>query len=327
MSIDKRTSYTAADSLPIKVLLDSDLVKVAKEQRIISPIHIQMIPTNRCNLKCSFCSCSERAKELELDFELMKRIIDKCKALGTKAVTLTGGGEPLLYRHFNDMVEYYVKSDIKVGLVSNGMALHKADSTVLNKVTWCRISNGDDRSFTDKYYETLSSVVKNAPNVDWAFSHVVSTKPNLYEISRVVEFANRHNFTHVRLVADLFHPGDVDMTGIREYLHEKNISDERVIYQNRKEYTQGGDCYIGYLKPLIGADGRVYLCCGVQYALSEPTKDLPNELCLGDAINMDQIIAKSSTPANGHICVKCYYSNYNSILKSLVSDIEHKEFL
>lgn len=325
--IDKKTSYTAADSIPIKVLMDDDLITSIKQDGIIKPIHIQIIPTNRCNLNCSFCSCSVRTKDQELDFELMKKIIDKCKNLGTKAVTITGGGEPILYRHFNEMIDYFDNKGIKIGLVTNGIGLHKVDIEKLNKVTWCRISNGDERTFDDKYSDMLSSVVTNASKVDWAFSHVLSDNPNLELIGKMVNFSNLHNFTHVRLVSDLFRPEDISMKGIKDYLAENNISDKLVVYQNRKNYTRGGDCYIGYLKPLIGADAKVYLCCGVQYALDPPTYDLPQELCLGDAINIDKIIKDSSSPANGHICVKCYYMNYNIILKSMMSKIDHKEFL
>lgn len=327
MNEDKKTSYTAADSIPLKMLLDEDLLSNIINKRTIPPIHIQLIPTNKCNMDCSFCSCSERTKDQELDFMLLKRIVRICKRLGTKAVTITGGGEPLLYLYFNNMIDFLYDLDIKMGLVTNGLVLHKANLETLAKLTWCRISNGDERRFSDKYKENLTTVVKACPNVDWAFSHVVSTTPNLEEITKIVAFANENNFTHVRLVADLFTPENVDMAGIKKHLKDNNIDDSKVIYQNRKEHTAGGDCYIGYLKPLIGADANIYWCCGVQYALPVPHKDLPAELCSGPALEMANYISESNKPLNGHQCVKCYYMNYNTILKALMSDINHKEFV
>ena len=323
MNTDIKASYTAANSIPVKILLDEELIKAFRNGRIL-PRHIQFIPTNRCNMNCPFCSCSERNKKLELDFKLACRIIDLCHKLGTKAVTITGGGEPLLYPQFNELLAYFISKNIKVGLVSNGLLLH---TSRLDGITWCRISNGDYRTFSTEYEKNLKETVGKYPGIDWAFSHVVSEFPNLDEIGRIVQFGNENSFTHIRLVSDLFKPENVPMDPIRKYLREKGINDTRVIYQGRKEYTKGGDCYICFLKPLIGPDAKVYTCCGVQYALKEPSMDLPPELCLGDALEMDKIISGSNKPFDGKICVKCYYENYNIILKSLLSNIEHQDFL
>lgn len=325
--IDIKASFTAADSIPIKVLLDKDVIHNATVHEKLTPVHIQFLPTNRCNLNCNFCSCSERNKNLEINFEHAKRIIDKCKHLGTKSVTITGGGEPLLYSKFDELVDYFWKNDIKIGLVSNGLLLHKAKKDCLKKLTWCRISNGDERKFDDLYQKRLSKIVNIASGVDWAFSHVVSSSANHDEIRQLINFANKHNFTHVRLVSDLFQPHQIDMDTLKRFLLKRGVDDSRVVYQQRKAYKRGGDCFIGFLKPLIGPDEKVYACCGVQYALEYPSKDLPEELSLGDALDMDRIMERSNIPLNGSICAKCYYTNYNILLKGLLKEVVHKEFI
>jgi len=53
--MNKKDSYTAADAFPIKVLKNSIL-----QNGKIKPFHIQLYPTNVCNLNCSFCSCANR---------------------------------------------------------------------------------------------------------------------------------------------------------------------------------------------------------------------------------------------------------------------------
>lgn len=323
---DTKSSYTSADTVPIKTLLDQDLVQNARKG-IIPPIHAQVIPTNKCNLNCPFCSCSKRTKELEMNIAKAFDMVDLLKFCGCKAMTITGGGEPLKYDHLEAFMNYVHKNEIKMGLVTNGLLLDRVSPDTLNLLTWCRISNGDDRRFIGKYPEMLAEVTSAAGNVDWAFSHVVSNKPNYEEIARVVAFANRAAFTHVRLVADLFAPEAINMKDVQLYLKSKNINDQRVIYQERKAHTRGGECYIGYLKPLISPDFKIYACCGVQYALATPSYDLPEELCLGSVFDLKMIVAKSRIPFHGEMCVKCYYMNYNTILKSMLSNIEHREFL
>lgn len=326
-NIDIKTSFTAADSIPLKVLLDKELQQQIEACGRLLPLHIQFLPTNRCNLKCSFCSCSERDANLEMDFTLAQAIIEKCAKAGTKAVTITGGGEPVLYPHFSELIECFEANGIKIGLVSNGLLLHTLSSDTLAKITWCRISNDDYRKFTATYKKHLTGVVCGAPGVDWAFSHVVSSSPNYDEIARIVGFANDHDFTHVRLVADLFHPEDIDMEEIKSELLRRKVNDSRVIYQGRKAFERGNDCYIGYLKPLIGPDAKVYACCGVQYALEVPSKDLPHELCLGEALEIEEIMSRSDIPLDGSVCVKCYYNNYNNILRGMLKSVVHREFV
>lgn len=326
-SIDIKTSFTAADSVPLKVLLDKELQNRIQDYERLVPLHIQFLPTNRCNLNCSFCSCSERDSNLEIDFDLAKKIIQKCKKAGTKAVTITGGGEPIMYPYFSELVECFCEHEIKIGLVTNGLLIHSVPKEILKQITWCRISNDDNRKFSSTYRKNLTKVVTEVHEVDWAFSHVVSNCPNLDEIARIVEFANEHNFTHIRLVADLFHPEDINMENLRYELHSRKVDDSKVVYQGRKSFERGGDCYIGYLKPLIGPDAKIYACCGVQYALEVPSKDLPHELSLGNALEIGEIMTRSNIPLDGTRCVKCYYNNYNSLLRGMLKSLVHKEFV
>lgn len=324
-NVDKLVSYTSASVLPLKVILSDTLLKAVKHG-IIPPLHIQFIPTNKCNLNCAYCSCSERTKNLDMDLDTAKRIIDTCRSLGTKAVTITGGGEPLCYPHFDELVDHFSASGMKIGLVTNGLLLHKVAPDTLRKVTWCRISHGDDREFRSNYAKSLDEVVSDVSGVDWSFSYVVTSEPNMCCIRQLVDFANQHNFTHVRLVSDLLDLEHViDMSKVRDALD--GIDDSIVIYQGRKDYVRGGDCYICYLKPVIGVDHRVYACCGVQYALEVPDRDMPLGFSLGMAENMEEITSGSSQPFDGSRCVRCYYNDYNVLLGAMLKDIKHREFL
>jgi len=262
-----------------------------------------------------------------MSWDTAKTVIDLAKSLGAKAVTITGGGEPLCYPHFEELVDYFFQTGIKIGLVTNGLLLHKVSAETLQKVVWCRISSGDDRAFDTKYQARLEKAVWSAPNVDWAFSHVVGEQPNIPTIARVVAFANRNRFTHVRLVADLFIPEAIGMSGVKSWLTQMKVDDSIVIYQPRNQYVRGGDCYICYLKPVIGPDVKVYTCCGVQYALDPPSRDMTEPLCLGSALELDKIIARSNKPFDGSICKKCYYTAYNQILRTMLSEIKHAEFV
>ena len=195
-------------------------------------------------------------------------------------------------------------------------------------LTWCRISSGDHRKFTSSYAKKLEYAVNEGNCVDWAFSHVVSKEPNLETIAGIIDFANKHDFTHVRLVSDLFNPEDVNMDPIKNYLKGRDIDDSLVIYQARKNYTGGREkCLISLLKPVVGPDGSVFPCCGVQYAESEPSKDLSDSMSMGDYKDFVNRINNSDS-FNGSKCAKCYYDDYNEVL-DLMTDrkIDHVNFV
>jgi len=324
--LDKLASYTAASAVPLKVLLDQDLLESMALGKII-PVHPQLVITNRCNLNCHFCSCADRDKGLELSLDEVTSVLDDLRRLGAKAITITGGGEPLLHPHFNEIIHHCRNIGLKVGLVTNGLLLRKFTKKTLDILTWCRISSEDDRLFSDAYSESLKKVVRGSPGVGWAFSHVTTSKPSFEVIGKIVDFSNRNNLTHVRLVSDLFQVEGTDLESVKAYLTEHKIDDKLVIYQGRKDFTVGSDCLIGFLKPTIYPDHKVYVCCGAQYALSESSRDMPRELALGTIETLNELYSGPVRVFDGSVCSKCYYSSYNTLLSTLLKGIEHKEFV
>ena len=329
-----RASYTAANTFPVKLFLNDELLHTIREHKKIPPVHVQLNPTNKCNFNCKFCSCSARDKKLEMSFEDIMEIMNKAKKCGCQAVTITGGGEPLMHPRIKDIISGIHQLGIEIGLVTNGVFLSKLTENELSKITWCRISSGDNEEYTkygiqnNKYTENLEEVVKMGKNVDWAFSHVVSRNPNYDTIKKIIEFANDHNFTHVRLVSDLLDLEAVsDMSVIKKKLQSMGIDDNIVIYQGRKEFTRGTKkCYISLLKPVITPDGYIVACCGWQYRHKNPSRDYDIGENMGLAKDIDKVYNEQRY-FDGSNCYRCYYKEYNDALTMLLSDVKHKKFV
>ena len=327
---DNKASFTAADAFPVKVLQNTELIKSITQDRIIPPLHVQLIPTNRCNLTCKFCSCAEEDRSLEMSFEGMFNTVETLCNLGMKSVTITGGGDPLMFKYLEDLLTLLHAKGVKIGLVTNGVILSRIPNLDLSAVTWCRISHSDDREFSEEYASRLVVAMKNNPTVDWAFSYVVSTLPNLEQIAWLIKVANYAKCTHVRLVADLLCPGDVPMELLEAVLDPVVAAcSVPAIFQQRDTPEPGGNCRICYLKPVVTPDYKVYACCGAQYALDPPTKSFPKELCLGTVAEFPRVIAEDSSKpfAGGNLCKVCYYQSYNRTLDMLLAETVHKEFV
>ena len=82
---------------------------------------LQVHPTRLCNLSCSHCyTDSSPAHHGSLDPALLCRAIADAGALGFDVLSLSGG-EPLLYRGLDDVLQVARSANQRVNLVSNGI--------------------------------------------------------------------------------------------------------------------------------------------------------------------------------------------------------------
>ena len=328
-------AYSSANTFPLKVLLHEELRNTIRLYKKVIPVHLQLNPTNKCNFSCRICSCSSRDKKLEMGIEEILNFCRDAQRLGAKSITVTGGGEPTLHKDFEELITKLKKMHFQLGLVTNGTTTTLFPD-LFKLFTWVRISATDklgknlykiDRSVDSWLAEIALAVEQNS--TDWAFSHVTGQLTNYPLIRQLIEFANEHDFTHVRIVSDIlkavFHRNK--MGSIAVYLHSHKVSDNLVNYQSRSSWTTGQNpCYISLLKPVIGADGYLYPCCGTQYALKNPSRDYEKTMRMGKAMDLPELIERQSF-FDGSICSKCYYENYNIVLDRLMNGMPHGQFL
>lgn len=326
----KRIAYTAANAFPFKIFKSKELSDAIFLHNRVIPLHVQVIPTNHCNLSCKFCSCRNRVRSDELSLAELETLAEELMWLGCKAVTITGGGEPLMHKDINQIIQKFIARDIQVGLVTNGILLGVLSSEILRSLCWCRISCSDDREYS-RAREVIRGAWEKAPKIDWAFSYVISRNFKVDNLAGYIRFANYHHFTHVRVVSDLCDLESCpDMDTVKVAIKTKAIiktDDSRVIYQGRKDYMPGSrNCYISLLKPVIGADGCIYPCCGSQYARETQDLDLVIDMRMGHMKDIREIYYNQKW-FDGSICHRCYYKEYNDILGLLKSSIQHERFV
>ena len=332
-----RFAYSAANTFPLKVLLHEELRNNIRLYKKVIPVHLQLNPTNKCNFSCPECSCSSRDKKLEMGIEEILLFCLSAQRLGAKSITVTGGGEPTLHKDFEELITKLKKMQFQLGLVTNGTIM-KNNPKLFNLFTWVRISATDNLGKNlyrlDKTVDSWLDDIALADErslTDWAFSYVTGEQTNYPQIMKLIKFALEHDFTHVRLVNNILKSDPFlvrgKMESIAAFLQAHKVSDDLVNYQSRSSWTTGQNpCYISLLKPLIGADGYLYPCCGTQYALKIPSRDYEKTMRMGKATDLPELIERQSF-FNGTICSKCYYENYNIVLNRLMNGMPHEQFL
>lgn len=97
------------------------------------PQHSSIELTDQCNYKCAHCYRGSSPSETKhLDLEKLKGYISSLWENGASVIELTGG-EPLLYRHFFEILDFaYPRMDM-IGVLSNGYYLQEKEVERLAK--------------------------------------------------------------------------------------------------------------------------------------------------------------------------------------------------
>lgn len=114
-------------------------------------ISTHISPEGRCNLKCSYCSVRYRTARSRIPLNVVKKYVEDLITRGLRAVILTGGGEPTLYPHFNELVLWLKKEKgLSVALITNGTTSKRVLPEVLACFSWIRVSINDFPGWEDK---------------------------------------------------------------------------------------------------------------------------------------------------------------------------------
>ncbi len=119
----------------------------AGDNRTLLQVHL--MPQNACNQSCNFCSYRmphnknsalfDESKTLPI--EAIAPLIEDFKALGVRAVEVTGGGEPLAHPNKYEMFEMLFAAGFDVGLVTNGtLVTDRLAELLAPNLTWMRVS-------------------------------------------------------------------------------------------------------------------------------------------------------------------------------------------
>lgn len=135
------------------------LNSLPREQAITAPVHIRWKPTNRCNHRCRYCAYRDDALQLgqdmsELDVTPREKALEIARdivAMGVRAVTFSGGGEPLAFPHLLEVGQVLHDGGVKLATLTNGALLAgELAAFFARNAVWVRVSmdGWDDASYS-----------------------------------------------------------------------------------------------------------------------------------------------------------------------------------
>jgi MoaA/NifB/PqqE/SkfB family radical SAM enzyme len=346
-----------------KFLRYADHIDALCEQRVAAPIHIRIKPINACNHSCWYCAY--RVKNLQLGEDIdykdmipeakMFEIVNDLIEIGVKAVTFSGGGEPLLYKPLPEVVQRLAEGGVRVATLTNGSKLTgKVADAFADYGTWVRVSTDawDDESFAKSrgiHEGAFSELLQNMQ----AFSKRGSKC--VLGVSFVVDEINYHHLYDVCALFKNVGVNHVKFSGVvvSNYGTENNIYHSRIRtivaeqikraqgladdhfavinhYHDLDDRFQKSYSICPYLMFLtvIGADCKVYTCQDKAFTESGTLgsiKDLRFKEFWFSEENRQRIFGLDPSKQCSHHCVS--HGKNLAIMDLLSIDPDHGPFV
>ena len=194
----------------LKTLKFTEHLNALESGKLLAPVHIRIKPINACNHDCWYCAYHvdwlDLGKLMEYKDAIPKQkmieIIDDMISMGVKAVTFSGGGEPLMYPHIAECVEKLSTGGVKVAALTNGSFLKGAVADAFaNYASWVRISidawdgpsyvksrNVKENEF-DKVIENIANFAQRKSACVIGISYIIEDKncEHLYDFAALMK--------------------------------------------------------------------------------------------------------------------------------------------
>lgn len=277
-----------------EILQSTALEGIAKEVATgndPAPFCVEFHPTDFCNQACVYCfhggnNHVKTPPEEPLTIEEYVRIIDQATAMGVSEISISGGGEPLLYKDMAGLLDKLSGSELGVRIVTNGNFLPNSLVEKILKIKEIRFSVDTLDTSTYNSMRGLPPSSKLLSRTLQNIKTLVAARNNDADSSLSIGttfLANPYNATQAVYFAEfMIEEVGVDAVVFKRDIHgtqdpsEKQIEklEEDLEYLDKKypgkvdvrqpidrDNINGNPCVIPYLKIALNPYGQVFSCC------------------------------------------------------------------
>lgn len=282
----------------LKIFHHADALNAISNGEHKAPLYIRLKPTNICNHHCAYCTYgsggttqkTENRDEIDhrdsIPWEKLQEILHDMGAMGVKALTFSGGGEPLCYPHITEAAQLASDEGLELSLITNGQLLSDGRAEAFRTAKWVRVSfdspvqetycrlRGLPESAFRTVTENISAFAKKKDKDCVLGVNFVVSKANVaevYESARLLKELGADNVKFAAVVENVpcYHQDIKD--SVIEQIHraQDDFADKGFAiinnYENDwmdKNFTTQifPVCYTCRLVTVIAADQRVYFC-------------------------------------------------------------------
>ena len=278
-----------------------------EEQKLIlksKPYHIEIEPTNICNLHCPLCSTGVDAitrKKQKLTLENFKKIIDEVKDT-TILLALQNWGEPTLVKDLPKMIRYATDAGIWTHIATNFSVTYPdewLEEFIKSGIGRLKLDiDGTTQEVYEKYRigGSLDLLLKNARRAI-QIKKENGLKYPLIQARMIVTKKNEHQIDDFKKLAMELDVDEMELGNIR--LNPNTVSeewlplDQNYIYDTYLGERRVNPCHWPWSGLAINSDGGVSPCA----IIDDANSDFGNvfETSVMDIWNSDYYVSSRST--------------------------------
>lgn len=346
----------------LKIFYHQDILNNLSNQVRCSPLCIRIKPTNLCNHNCSYCHYRNAYLDLDeynpkdqIPREKMMEIIRDMSEMGVKAVTFSGGGEPLLYPYIEESMQKILENHIELSIITNGSLLTGNKARLLAQAKWVRISiesccdaeycniRGIEKGSFDSLCENIRKFAAIKDQTCELGVNVVVNNMNYKEVRKIAELMKKLGVNHVKyaplVTNDTREYHKQFRTEVTKQLEtaQEELADEsfRIIDLYTGDFSdsviferQYSKCPVKEFRCVIAANAKVYYCQDKAYLSDGTVCDL-NQISFKEGWFSEDVTKKFRLFDATQICKQhCVYDSRNQLLNSFLDmDKNHVNFV
>lgn len=344
-----------------KLAFHREKLEALAKGEVTAPLYVRVKPTNKCDHSCEYCSYNPDndcpVSELinfkdEIPFKKMIEILDDFRDIGVKAITYSGGGEPLIYPYIIPIMEKTLKNKIELSIITNGQKLNEERAKILSQAEWVRVSasESDPETFKrirrrpkewfyqrEKNLEEFARIKKQG--CEFGINFVVNER-NFNQIYNSAKYFKELGVNHIKFTpaySDNFlgYHKDIKKEAEEQILRARQDfqNNEFTIYDTYEndfnltglEQRKYPLCYIMQIVPIIGADSVVYFCHDKTYNKQGVLGDIKNRSFKNLWFSQEARKKFKNTDPRKICRHHCTYDSRNIITPTLIENINHLE--
>lgn len=346
----------------LKVFYHQDIIANLLAGKRCQPAYIRIKPTNKCNHNCSYCHYKNAYLDLdeynpmdEIPREKMLEIVSDMGKMGVKAVTFSGGGEPLLYPYIEETMEAVLDNGIDLSIITNGSLLIGKKAELLGKAKWVRLSiescydsaycevRGIKEGSFDKLCDNIANFAKIKNDNCELGVNVVVNKENYKDIRKMAELMESLGVNHVKFAPMVSNETEEYHKDIKDFVTNTlgKLRDELTTDRFRIIDLYTGDfadsviferaykeCPLKEFICIIAANLKVYYCQDKAYLSNGVVGDLTNDSF--DRMWNSEETTRLFKDFDARVLCKqhCVHDSRNELLNSfLTMDRNHINFI
>lgn len=345
----------------LKIFAHAEEVYKVKNGGRAAPIYVRIKPTNRCNQNCYYCHYKNPYLELdqynpmdEISRDKMLDVIRDFKEIGVKAVTFSGGGEPLLYPHIEEAMQAVLDVGIDLSIITNGSLLTGNKAELLSKAKWVRISQESGcaatyskiRGVRESAFVELCENIKNFAKMkekdcELGINFVIG--PNNYkEVYKAGKLMQELGCNHIKYTAlisndaeKMHAPFKEEVIGQIHKLINDNDSEFKIINLYESDFDSNAvfgrnydHCAIKDYVTVLAANSKIYYCHDKAYLSAGEVGDI-SQKTFKEVWFSEETTQKFKTFNPKETCKHhCVYDDRNELLNRFYKlDGQHINFI